>query len=48
MYKINSYVMPIHMPNGSTVTTPDSMAMAQRVARLKRELKNNSTTKASK
>ena len=41
MYKINSYKMAIHMPNGSTVTTPDRMAMQQRVTRLKRELKNN-------
>ena len=41
MLKINSYVMPIHMSNGSTVCTPDKMAMVQRIARLKRELKNN-------
>jgi len=41
MYSINSYVMAIHMPNGSTVVTPDRMALKERVARLKRELKNN-------
>ena len=41
MYKINSYVMPIHMTNGSTVCTPDKMAMTQRIARLRRELKIN-------
>lgn len=41
MYKINYYKMAIHMPNGSTVTTPDKMAMKQRVLRLKRELKRN-------
>ena len=46
MYKINSYKMAIHMPSGATVTTPDRMAMAPRVARLKRELKIN--LKASK
>ena len=46
MYKINSYKMVIHMPNGSTVCTPDKMAMAQRVTRLKRELSIN--LKASK
>jgi len=41
MFHINNYVMAIHMPNGSTVTTPDKMALKERVARLKRELKNN-------
>lgn len=46
MLKINTYVMPIHTNTGAIVTTPDSMAMMQRVARLKRECKNN--LKASK
>ncbi len=41
MQKINSYVMPIHTTNGAIVTTPDRMALKERVARLKRELKNN-------
>jgi hypothetical protein len=45
MFKINSYVMPIHTPSGAIVTTPDRMAMAQRVNRLKRELKNNLSKK---
>lgn len=42
MYKINSYVMPIHI-NGATVCSDllPRKAMAQRVARLKRELRNN-------
>ena len=46
MYKINNYKMAIHMPSGATVTTPDRMALKQRVQRLKRELSNN--LKASK
>jgi len=33
--------MPIHTPTGATVTTPDRMALKERVKRLKRELKNN-------
>lgn len=41
MYKINSYVMPIHTSTGATVCTGKTIAMAQRVARLKRELKIN-------
>lgn len=41
MNKINSYVMPIHTPTGATVCTGKVIAMAQRVARLKRELKTN-------
>ncbi len=43
MYKINSYVMPIHI-NGATVVSSNKrqpFAMAQRVARLKRELRLN-------
>ena len=42
MIKINSYVMPIHI-NGATVCTGKVIAMSQRVARLKRELKINLT-----
>lgn len=38
---LNTYIMPIHNKNGSTVVTPDKTALKQRVARLKRELKNN-------
>ena len=48
MYKINSYVMPIHLDNGSTVVSSVKggfMAMQQRVARLKRELKLNRESK---
>jgi len=41
MYSINSYVMAIHTTTGAIVTTPDRMALKERVARLKRELKNN-------
>ena len=41
MYSINSYVMPIHTTTGAIVTTPDRMALKERVQRLKRELKNN-------
>lgn len=42
MYKINSYVMPIHV-NGFTVCSDllPKKAMQQRINRLKRELKNN-------
>lgn len=39
--KINSYVMPIHFKNGSTVCTPDGFAMDKRIARLKRECRKN-------
>ena len=42
--------MPIHLPNGSTVVSSvksKNMAMAQRVARLKRELKINLTKQIS-
>jgi len=48
MYKINSYVMPIHLKNGSTVVSSinnKSAAMEQRCNRLKRELKINLTNK---
>lgn len=47
MYKINSYVMPIHI-NGFTVSSENLpyKAMKQRIARLKRELSINN--KASK
>lgn len=41
MYKINSYVMPIHTKTGAIVCTPVHMALKQRVARLKRELREN-------
>lgn len=49
MYKINSYVMPIHI-NGSTVCSEllPQKAMKQRIARLKRELKINLTNKGVK
>ena len=40
MYKINSYVMPIHTSTGATVSS-GSLAMVQRVRRLKRELRLN-------
>ena len=46
MYKINSYVMPIHTATGATVVSHKAIAMKQRVARLKRELSIN--LKASK
>lgn len=41
--KINSYVMPIHLDNGSTVVSSElpHKAMKQRIARLKRECKIN-------
>ena len=41
MYSIDSYVMAIHTTTGATVTTPDRMALKERIQRLKRELKNN-------
>jgi hypothetical protein len=41
MYKINSYVMPIHTRNGSTIVTNGSMRIEQRVIRLQRELRMN-------
>jgi hypothetical protein len=42
IYKINSYVMPIHI-NGFTVSSEQlpKKAMTQRIARLKRELRAN-------
>jgi hypothetical protein len=43
MYKINSFVMPIHTRNGSTIVSEGKMRMAQRVLRLKRELQKNIT-----
>lgn len=39
--KVNSYTMPIHLSNGSTVVTPFRFAIKQRVERLKRELRIN-------
>jgi hypothetical protein len=41
MYKINSFVMPIHTRSGATIVTSSKMRMGQRVLRLKRELKKN-------
>lgn len=41
--KYNSYSMPTTLFNGASVTTPDGFAVKQRIARLKRELKINST-----
>jgi hypothetical protein len=41
MYKINSFVMPIHTRNGSTIVTSTTMRIEQRVMRLKRELRKN-------
>lgn len=41
MFKLNSYIMPIHTKTGATVCTPDKTALKQRLARLKRELKQN-------
>ena len=38
---MKTYVMPIHTKSGATVCTPDKTALKQRVARLKRELKQN-------
>lgn len=32
---------PIHLPNGSTVCTPDNMALGARVSRCKRILRHN-------
>jgi len=49
MFKLNTYVMPIHTKTGATVVSSvkgGDIALKQRVARLKRELKNN--LKASK
>lgn len=44
--KINSYVMPIHLKNGATVTTPSRFAIKCRIRRLQRELRiNNQPTK---
>ena len=39
--KINSYCMPIHLSNGSTIVTPANFALGARVARLKRECLKN-------
>ena len=44
MYKINSYAMPIHTKSGATVSS-GTMAMIQRVNRLKRELRLNKVGK---
>ena len=41
--KYNSYAIPTTLVNGASVTTPDGFAVKQRIARLKRELKINST-----
>ena len=49
MYKINSYVMPIHI-SGFTVCSEllPQKAMQQRITRLKRELKINQSNKGAK
>ena len=39
--KINNYVMPIHTKTGATVCSHKAIALKQRVARLKRELRIN-------
>lgn len=38
---MKQYVMSIHTKSGATVVTPARFAMANRVQRLKRELKAN-------
>lgn len=39
--KINAYAMQIQTASGASVCTPDGVAVKQRIARLKRELKLN-------